>query len=858
MKPQSAACSSSLTPSWRIPSFVVVLIFLLTAGLVAQSQQFEGKYLLPSRQIQDLLTRDNHRDSLQELSPDGRFLMIPIQENYSTLELMSQKTYRLGMLELNPDVNREWRLNTYGIKGLKVFDLEQRSSRRIGLPSGTLISGMTWSPDGQRIAFLAHLDRGTQVWTADPNSGEANPLGEAYVMATLSGRQPRGRAATAPSSMLQWTPDGGVITLLVPSNRGPEPAQSRVPGSPIIRRTRDKPTPTPTYPFLLRTQHDQQLFKYYTTSQLALLRPGQSPRNLGTPAQYVSISSSPDGQNILVEKVVEPYSFIVSHTNFARDLQVLNMNGRVLSTIRRTPLREVASQGRGRNPALDLPREVAWRPDGKGLSMLWLEAKTPGDEEEADSENSDRQDQLMTLAAPFNMNRIQTLAATEESLSSLAFSEDGNLAFVTRAKGGKQDIAAYDLTSGTPQVHILAEEFDPEEPLALPGEVLTKWSGNGVAHALLSSDGRSAYLKGDGYRADFHHRPFVDRVEISTGSKQRVFEGASRNFEQPLIPLNVDLTEIVISRESKTQFPDNYLWKSDGSTTKLTNNSDPYPEVAAAERVDFEFTRRDGLKIQARIALPPNYRRGTRVPAVFWTYPREYETFDKYQNAAITSRNQNAFPHLNSRNASEIWLTQGYAVVVPDIPIIGKGNTYNNNYIAHLVDSMYAAIRKVDQLGYVDVDRMGHGGHSYGAFATANILARTPFFKAGIAGDGAFNRSLTPMTFQRERRYLWEAQDTILEMSPFFSADHLDTPLLMYHGAVDNNTGTFLIQSERLIQALTGLGKTAALYIYPYESHGPRAMETYMDMWVRWLGWFDRYVKSGSAEMTDEGPRAPN
>ena len=288
------------------------------------------------------------------------------------------------------------------------------------------------------------------------------------------------------------------------------------------------------------------------------------------------------------------------------------------------------------------------------------------------------------------------------------------------------------------------------------------------------------------------------------------------------------------------------------------NNSAPYPEVAAAERVDFEFTPADGLKIQARIALPPNYRRGTRVPAVFWTYPREYETFYKYQNAAITSRNQNAFPHLNSRNASEIWLTQGYAVVVPDIPIIGKGNTYNNNYIAHLVDSMYAAIRKVDQLGYVDVDRMGHGGHSYGAFATANILARTPFFKAGIAGDGAFNRSLTPMTFQRERRYLWEAQDTILEMSPFFSADHLDTPLLMYHGAVDNNTGTFLIQSERLIQALTGLGKTAALYIYPYESHGPRAMETYMDMWVRWLGWFDRYVKSGSAEMTDEGPRAPN
>ena len=853
MQPQSAVCSSFLSPCWRILTVLGVLSFFLTAGLAAQSSQFEDKYVLPSRQIQDLLTRDSHHDSLQELSPDGRFLMIPIQEAYSSLELMSQKTYRLGMLELNPAVNREWRLNTYGIKGLKVFDLEQKSGRPIELPAGTLISGMTWSPDGQRIAFLVHLEQGTQVWTADPNSGDASPLSEAYVMATLSGLQPRGRAATAPSSMLQWTPDGGVITLLVPSNRGPEPAQSRVPGSPIIRRTRDKPTPTPTYPFLLRTEHDQQLYKYYTTSQLALLRAGQAPRNLGNPAQYANISLSLDGQNILVEKVVEPYSFIVSHTNFPRELQVLNMNGRVLSTIRRIPLREVASQGRGRNPALDLPREVAWRPDGKGLSMLWLEAKAAGADEEADSE--DRQDRLMTLAAPFNMNRIQTLATTEQSLSSLAFSEDGSLAFVTRAKGGKQDIVAYDLTSSTPQVHILTEEFDPDEPLALPGAVLTKWSGNGVAQALLSSDGRSAYLRGDGYREDFQHRPFVDRVEIASGAKRRVFEGAARSFEQPLIPLNSDLTEMVISRESKTQFPDNYLWKSDGSTTKLTNNSDPFPEVASAERVDFEFTRRDGLKIQARIALPPNYRRGTRVPAVFWTYPREYETFEKYQNAAITSRNQNAFPHLNSRSASEIWLTQGYAVVVPDIPIIGPGTTYNNNYIAHLVDSMYAAIRRVDQLGYVDVDRMGHGGHSYGAFATANILARTPFFKAGIAGDGAFNRSLTPMTFQRERRYLWEAQDTILEMSPFFSADHLDTPMLMYHGAVDNNTGTFLIQSERLIQALTGLGKTAALYIYPYESHGPRAMETYMDMWARWLGWFDRYVKNGPDEVTEDGSK---
>jgi len=232
------------------------------------------------------------------------------------------------------------------------------------------------------------------------------------------------------------------------------------------------------------------------------------------------------------------------------------------------------------------------------------------------------------------------------------------------------------------------------------------------------------------------------------------------------------------------------------------------------------------------------------LPAVFWTYPREYQSFKDYEKSAWRSTNKNSFPHLNYRNASEIWLSQGYAVVEPDIPIIGKENAYNNHYIAHLVDSMYAAIRKIDKMGYIDVDRLGHGGHSYGAFATANILAHSPFFKAGIAGDGAYNRTLTPQTFQRERRLLWDAQDIYIEMSPFFEADHLETPLLMYHGAQDDNTGTFLIQSERMMHALTGLGKEAVLYIYPFESHGPRCIETYMDLWKRWTDWFAKYVKN--------------
>jgi len=319
-------------------------------------------------------------------------------------------------------------------------------------------------------------------------------------------------------------------------------------------------------------------------------------------------------------------------------------------------------------------------------------------------------------------------------------------------------------------------------------------------------------------------------------------------FEKPLVPLDNDMNRIVISRETKTTFPDSYLWSSSGSAVKRTQNRDPFPEITACKRIDFSFTRRDGLEVRARISLPVGYREGTRVPAIFWTYPNEFESAKEYKNAVLGGRrsvpNHNAFSHLSYLRWSDIWLSQGYAVVYPDVPIIGKGNQFNDNYLAHMSDTLYAAIRKVDEEGWVDIDRIGHGGHSYGAFATANLLAHTPFFKAGIAGDGAYNRTLTPMSFQSERRFFWEASATYLEMSPFFNADHIDSPLLMYHGAQDNNSGTFLIQSERMMQALTGLGKTAVLYIYPFESHGPVCKESYLDLWTRWVGWFDKYVKN--------------
>ena len=842
----------------------VLLVFLLLVlpcamGGAAQEASVataEDAYVKPDAYVEELFGRNKNYATLDNLSPDGRHFLVPEMTELSTLERMAETTYRLAMLEIRPRVNRLWHLDTYGVYGLKIYSLEARSFRNVDLPNDIFVSDMTWSPDGRQVAFLAHLPDGTQVWTADTATGETNVLSDAPVLATIATRSPR--SGPSASRLLQWTPAGTVITLLVPPGRGAEPERNPIPSSPMIRRTRDSATRTRTLPFLLRDDHDVALFKHYTTSQLAELTYGQQPRLIGEPGIYTSISLSPSGEHLLAQRVDEPFSYLTGYTGFPQKTEVLDLDGTVLSTVLEQPLREGGGGPRSGGNR-DEPRQIGWRPDGAGLSYLQLEPRPERDEgdqaddsaDEAESgaarDEAPRLDRIMLLTAPFTMDGAQVVVASEDSFNSVAYSRDGRQAFATQTKDGDRELVAYDLTVDEPQPNVLVAAYDPQELTELPGDLMTNATGNGISHALVSTSGSTVYLEGPGYKEDFRPQPFVDSISVADGATVRIFEGSNENFDLPLVALDDDLQTMIVSRESKTDNPDSYLWRRDGSMVNLTDNVDPFPEITAAQRVDFEFTRRDGLKIQGRISLPVGYEKGTRVPAMFWTYPREFDSEEDYQRSAVRGRNHNAFTPLSYLRWSDIWLTQGYALVYPDIPIIGE--PYNDHFIQDLVDSMYAAIRKVDQMGYVDVDKIGHGGHSYGAFATGNILAHSPFFKAGIAGDGAYNRSLTPMGFQSEPRDIWEAPHIYLEMSPFFSADKIDTPLLIYHGADDNNSGTYPVQSERFMQALTGLGKTAVLYMYPFESHTPRAIENKLDMWARFIDWFDRYVKGeGEAE----------
>ncbi|MDE2878027.1 prolyl oligopeptidase family serine peptidase [Candidatus Palauibacter soopunensis] len=794
-------------------------------------------YILPDATVQDLFATDPNYATLDHISPDGDHFVVPLSTELSTLAEVGEETLRLGMLELRARADRPWHLDIYGLYGFRFYSLSERAYIDVDLPEGTYVSDLMWSPDGSRLAFLAHLEERTEVWIADASDGSVTPAGDARVIATI-GTSSRGQGS-APSRMLQWTPSGSVLTLAAPADRGSPPPAPALPSGPTIRHTRAEATPTRTMPFLLEDEHGADLFEYYTRSQIVELAPGRSPRAVGEPGMYESLSSSPDGRHVIATRLTRPFSYIASYTSFPRVTEVIDLeSGDVLATLEERELREGARGGGGTGGD---PRDWTWRPDGSGISYLQR-----AEAEDGEDEDDDRPDRIMLRRAPFGDGDAEVVATSDDRISGVTYSADGRHAFADVRRDGDAALVHYALGGGEPEGHTLVAFHDPGDAVELPGDLLTARTGNGLEYAWVSADGTSAYLRGDGWKEDFRPQPFVDRLWIPDGATERLFEGSRDSFDRPLVPLDADLERMVVSREGKNTFPDSHLWTRDGGMENLTRNVDPFPQLTAARRIDFEFTRRDGLEIQGRVSLPVDYVDGTRVPAVFWTYPREYRSEDDFDNATIRARNHNAYTNLTWLRWSDIWLTQGYAIVYPDIPIVGEN--YNDYYISNMVDGMYAAIRAVDALGVVDMDRIGHGGHSYGAFATANFLAHTPFFKAGIAGDGAYNRSLTPMGFQAEPRDIWEAPHVYMEMSPFFKADQINTPLLLYHGADDNNSGTYPIQSRRMIQALTGLGKTAALFEYPFESHTPRAIENNLDMWARWIDWFDRYVKGAGKD----------
>lgn len=483
-----------------------------------------------------------------------------------------------------------------------------------------------------------------------------------------------------------------------------------------------------------------------------------------------------------------------------------------------------------------------------------------------------RPDRLVQWLPPYGATDTQVLYTSDGPMTNVVFSDDARSIFVAATSAGNGELYTVNLADPTKKVSIVRQRGytpsfagggrggrgggapagggrggaadDSTSFYTNPGALMTKRGTLGGQVAMVSSD-NNVYLTGTQYFRDYlasAPRDFVDKVDLKSGARARIFEGAKDATETVSAPLDDDFTKVIITRESASQVADAYLndMKS-GTTTKVTSNKDYTPEFTNAVRKRIKVTRADGISFIVKLTLPADYKAGTRLPAMFWFYPYEYTDQAGYERT-LRTENVNRFPTAGPRTI-EYLITQGYAVANFDPPIMGEASRMNDNYTQDLVSNLSAVIDELDKQQFIDRTRIGIGGHSYGAFSTMNAMTLTPFFKAGIAGDGMYNRTLTPTGFQSERRDLWSGQKTYLDMSPMLRADRLQGAVLMYHSMEDQNVGTDPISSVRMMQALRANGKTASLYMYPYEDHGPATKESDLDQWARWTAWLDIYVK---------------
>lgn len=829
-------------------------------------------YVRPPAAIERLVAAPRQDNvTVANQSPDRKHFLNTKSAGLPSLQVFGKPHLYFAGLQVDFKANRARSLTTRGASGLQVIEATTGKIKAIETPNGASVSAAEWSPDGSRIAYIANFDAASRLYVADVASGKSRQVLATPLNATLM-------------TSVGWAADGkSLVTVLIPDGRKPAPVRPELETGPLVRVTDPAKNPQRVYASLLRDPFEKELMKHYVTGQLALVdaRTG-AVKKIGAPAMISRADLSPDGNYVKVTFMEEPFSYIVPYGSFPQVDQVWDLDGKLVAELAKRPLRDGQDDdddppGQGAN-ADSGARNFEWMPNGEGLWFL-KQDPAPAGARNADSSDAPRgqgaarrKDRLYSWTAPFQKGTEKILAESDNRISGVLMSEDASMAFIAENTSGTGTVyAAYFSEAGkryqlwrlrgiNADVGGGGGRFggggrggtgaDSVTFYQNPGNLMSKTGRLGTRVAVISSDGRYTYLQGTRYFKEWDSqapRGFVDKVEIKTGQKTRVFEGAANMYESVTAALDDDLTKIVVQRESPTMVGDSYLRDvATGATTKLTNNVDPSPEFTKAIRRKIKVTRSDDVSFMVNVTLPHDYREGTKLPAMLWLYPYEFTDQAGYDRT-LRTENINRFPQAGPRTI-EYLVTQGYLVANFSPPIIGSQGRMNDNYVSDLQRNLYAVINELDRQGLIDRERLAIGGHSYGAFTTVNAMVHTPYFKAGIAGDGMYNRSLTPNGFQSERRNFWEGQSMYLDVSPFFQADKLQGALLMYHSIEDQNVGTALLSSERMLHALEGLGKTASLYMYPYEDHGPATRETLLDQWARWTAWLDVYVKNAGKD----------
>lgn len=800
-------------------------------------------YIKPSPALQKAVLAPWHLHvSATNISPDRtRFIHVQ-SEGPARIANLARPSLNIAGFQIDPVAERSRSATMRQNTGLVVKSFDGLKDVEIQLPKGSSPGTPEWSPDGSRIAFVNNLPGESVIFLADPATGKSWPL------------SPRRLLATRVTS-LEWVNKGrSLVAVLIPAKRPALPSATEAPAGPLVRVSDDKPNSLRTYADLLTDSIESDVLKHYSTGQLALVDASTGAvTEVGEPKMYSSIDPAPSGDWFIVNATEEPFSYLVPFSSFPSRQTLIGMDGKEVAELSKRGLPAGGDNGddsdqwdsdqigeqrgprggaaqTGGNPRGEQPkRGLAWRPDGAGLSYM----------QKTQAESAEKQkDRLMLWKAPFGKDDGEVVYETEGDLGSLTYTNDGR-AFLTQSAANETTISILDLKRGVAPRKVFSYKTGPnEEPV---GSLVTVQNENNSSVALLTKDGRYAFLSGTKQPKDPRAeapRPFLNKLDLNEGKTEQIFLSSADKYETASI-LDPETAKLLINRQSPTT-PNNVFVRTESGEKKLTDNIDYLPEVTQAKQDRVQITRQDGIKFWATVTRPEWMTTGRGKKAMFWFYPSEVRNQQAIDNSG-RSYNKNAFRRPSS-SSIQLLILEGYVVVEPDCPIVGTAERPNDGYVPQLRNNLAATIDTLEAADLIDRRLLALGGHSYGAFSTANAMVHTPYFKAGIAGDGNFNRSLTPFGFQAEPRQLWEARDIYYEMSPIWMADRLTGALLMYHGAWDQNMGTDPINSPRMFAALEALGKPCAMYIYPYEDHGQIAVESRLDMWARWTAWLDKWL----------------
>ena len=798
---------------------IYLTIFLFISNIYAQENI---GYQKPPSEILDLVDVQLAPSVL--LDDDKEFMILLYRDAFKSIEELSQEELRLAGLRIDPKTNigsRVTYFNNVEIKNLTVKDGKPTQVK--GLPQNARLSNFNWSPDQKKIALTNTTAKGVEVWVLDLQSTTVSKLTEATVNANLR-------------DVINWFEDSQsvLVKMVLKNKKELVNTKTAVPTGPTISINKGKKAQNRTYQDLLKNKNDEHNFEQLAYSEIYKISLNGTKEKWLGPGMYSNISFSPDGNYVMVNTVEKPFSYLVTYRRFPSKTVIYTKNAKKVETVLEVPLIEDLPKGfmatrTGR-------RNLTWRND-KPATLVYVEALDGGNPQT----KVEFRDEVFQMEAPFN-GTPKSILKTINRISGIEWAND-KMAIASDRWWNTRNTKTYVFNpSNASQKPEIISDRSYQDRYSDPGDFVTK--RNKMGSYVLALEGNNAFLIGDGFSKKGQF-PYVDKLNLKTKKTKRIYTSKYTDKRESLRDYDVDKKKLVVRIESQSEYP-NYYFRDlkSNKLTQLSHFENPFKSIQNVDKEVITYKREDGLELSGTLYLPVGYNKAKKekMPMILWAYPREYK--DK-SSAAQNTQNPNQFTY-PSYGSPVYWVTRGYVVLAnAAFPIVGEADEQpNDSFRNQLVSNAKAAIDAVDQLGFIDRNRVAVGGHSYGAFMVANLLSHSDLFAAGIARSGAYNRTLTPFGFQSEERSYWEAPDVYYTMSPFMHSEKMKTPLLLIHGEADNNSGTYPMQSERYFNALKGLGATVRLVILPKESHGYRAKESILHLLWEQDQWLENYVKN--------------